>query len=141
MKAASKTKAELTNEIEELRKPLKEAEEKVIAYQKNDTRPLPSQKLARTIRDADSQMTGGAMAIMDITAHRQAEMKYSQILATTLSGFWISDPQGRLLEVNDALCRMLGYTREELLTMSIADIEAAESSADVLNHIAALQTG
>jgi PAS domain S-box-containing protein len=139
MKAASKTKAELTNEIEQLRKRLKEAEEKSIVCQKNETKPLPSRELARTIRDVDGQMIGSAVAIQDITAHREAEMKYSQILATTLSGFWISDPQGRLLEVNDALCRMLGYTREELLALSIADVEADETPADVMNHIAALQ--
>jgi len=51
MKAAGKTKAALTNEAEELRKRLKEAEEKLIAYQKNETRPLPSQRLARSIVD------------------------------------------------------------------------------------------
>jgi len=94
---------------------------------------------ASPVRDVAGKIIGSAVAIQDITAHRETEMKYSKILATALSGFWISDLQGRLLEVNEALCRMLGYTREELLTLSIADVEADESPADVVNHIAALR--
>jgi PAS domain S-box-containing protein len=94
---------------------------------------------ASPVRDVAGRIIGSAVAIQDITAHREAETKYSKILATALNGFWISDRQGRFLEVNEALCRMLGYAREELLTLSIADVEADESPVDVLNHIAALQ--
>ena len=32
------------------------------------------------------------------------------------------DPSGRFLTVNDATCRQLGYSREELLTMSVFDV-------------------
>ena len=91
------------------------------------------------VLDSAGQPNGAIAAFIDITAHREAEMKYSKILATALSGFWITDVQGKLLEVNDALCRMLGYTREELLTLSIADVEADENPANVLNHILALR--
>ncbi len=91
------------------------------------------------VLDAAGQPNGAIAAFIDITAHQETEMKYSKILATALSGFWITDVQSKLLEVNDALCRMLGYTREELLDLSIADVEADESPADVLNHISALQ--
>jgi PAS domain S-box-containing protein len=33
------------------------------------------------------------------------------------------DAQGRIVDVNDAMCRMSGYTREELLELNVADIE------------------
>jgi PAS domain S-box-containing protein len=69
----------------------------------------------------------------------EAELKYSWLLATLFSGFWIADNEGRFLEVNDACCRILGYTREELLSMSIADVEAVESPANVQSHIQALR--
>ena len=94
---------------------------------------------AAPILAADGRVTGSAVAVQDMTTQREAEMKYSKILATALSGFWISDTQGRFLQVNDAFCRMLAYTREELLALSIADVEADESPAHVLNHIAVLR--
>lgn len=36
--------------------------------------------------------------------------------------FWLT-PEGRLAFANDSLCRQLGYTREEMLTMSIYDVD------------------
>ncbi len=41
--------------------------------------------------------------------------------------FWI-DREGRFLAVNHAACRALGYDREELLGMTIADIDPAYSA-------------
>jgi len=64
---------------------------------------------------------------------------WQDILKTALSGFCIIDTKGRFLEVNDACCRILGYTRTELLSMTIADVEAIVSPADVLKHIEALK--
>ncbi len=40
--------------------------------------------------------------------------------------FWIR-PDGRIVEVNDAACRYLGYTRDDLLSMRITQIDAQES--------------
>jgi PAS domain S-box-containing protein len=44
------------------------------------------------------------------------------------------DTQGRLLEVNDAYCRMSGYSRQELLAMRISDLEASETADDTAAH-------
>jgi PAS domain S-box-containing protein len=74
-------------------------------------------------------------AITDITERKKTERRYSTILKTIQSGFWIFDKEGKLLEVNDAYCKMSGYSREELLKMRISDVEAAETSAEVLRHI------
>jgi PAS domain S-box-containing protein len=60
---------------------------------------------------------------------------YRTLIQTSLDGFWINDFSGRILDVNEALCRMLGYTREELLRMSIPDIEVAESPEETAAHI------
>ena len=68
-------------------------------------------------------------------ALRASEEYHRNIIATAMDGFWLADRQGRLLDVNAACCQMLGYTREELLTRSIADIEATESSAAVAQHM------
>ena len=44
-------------------------------------------------------------------------------------------PQGKLLEVNDAVCRNLGYSREELLRMSVSDIEVVEKPEEILQSV------
>jgi PAS domain S-box-containing protein len=66
---------------------------------------------------------------------RESEEKHRTILQTAMDGFWMVDIQGRLLEVNETYCRMSGYSAQELLTMCITDLEAAESSADTAVHI------
>lgn len=41
----------------------------------------------------------------------------------TPDGIFVVDPQtGRLLDVNRSVCDSLGYTREELLTMGVGDL-------------------
>jgi PAS domain S-box-containing protein len=86
----------------------------------------------------------GAVAfIRDISARKAAEAvlrrhaeRHDTMLATTGDGFWITDPaDARILEVNDAFCRMSGYAREELLRMRIPDIEAAESPEETAQHL------
>ena len=36
--------------------------------------------------------------------------------------YWV-DPEARIVDVNETACRMLGYTRKELIGMSLADID------------------
>jgi PAS domain S-box-containing protein len=73
--------------------------------------------------------------IIDITERKRAEEKHGLIIKTALDGFWINDLKGRFLEVNESYCNMIGYTREELLTMSIPDIEALEKPEDVAQRM------
>lgn len=65
----------------------------------------------------------------------EREARYRAVIETTPDGFWMLDEQGRLLAVNDAYVRRSGYSREELLTMGIADLEANESPEEVRAHI------
>ncbi len=39
------------------------------------------------------------------------------------AAFWV-DPDAHFFYVNDTACRMLGYTRDELLTMTVFDVDA-----------------
>ncbi len=65
---------------------------------------------------------------------------YRALIRSALDGFWLLDGQGRFLDVNDAYCELIGYTRAELLTMSIADVEANETPAIVAQHIQQVKT-
>lgn len=62
---------------------------------------------------------------------------YASVINTALDGFWVADLQGRFLDVNDSSCQMMGYTRDELLTKSIADIEVSETPEETAQHIKA----
>jgi PAS domain S-box-containing protein len=71
----------------------------------------------------------------DVTESKLKEMDYQNILHTTTDGFWIVDNTGRFLDVNNAYCALIGYSREELLNMSIRDIEAVEKPEDTARRI------
>jgi diguanylate cyclase (GGDEF)-like protein/PAS domain S-box-containing protein len=77
-----------------------------------------------------------------ITAEQQKEIEYQAFIKSSPNGFWCSDIKGRILDVNDALCRMLGYSEQELLTMNVMDIDAIESTEETIARIQhIMQTG
>ncbi len=58
--------------------------------------------------------------LKDISDRREAERRYQELFDNIQEGLFFSTPEGRFIEVNDALVRMLGYaSREELLQASI----------------------
>ena len=67
--------------------------------------------------------------------HARIGDRNETILRTCIDGFWLVDKDGHILEVNDAYCRMSGYTRDELLTMSLQDLEARETAEEIAGHI------
>ena len=73
---------------------------------------------------------------------RVSEAEYRSILQTTADGFWmVSGQDGRFLDVNPAYCAMSGYVRDELLGMSVPDVEAMESQEETQRHIAEVIAG
>jgi len=54
--------------------------------------------------------------LKDITDRREAERRYRELFDSIQEGLFFATPDGRFLDVNDAMVRMLGYeSREELL--------------------------
>ena len=56
---------------------------------------------------------------------RRAE-NAEQAINVTDDGYWVVNRDGRFLEVNDGYCRLIGYSREQLLEMCVADVDANE---------------
>lgn len=65
----------------------------------------------------------------------ESEEQYRTILMTAMDGFCVVDLSGRLLHVNEAYCRMTGYSQQELVGMNITELEAVETSAETAEHI------
>ncbi len=65
----------------------------------------------------------------------RSELLYKTIMSNSMDGFWVVDMEGRFLDVNEAYCNLIGYSREELLSMVIPDVEALERPEDTARHL------
>ena len=69
------------------------------------------------------------------TALQESEVRYRTTLQTIMDSFWMVDTDGKIFDVNEVYCRMSGYTRDELLSMHISDLDAIEESAETAERI------
>ena len=60
--------------------------------------------------------------MQDITDRKDAEERFRATFEQAAVGIAHTDPDGRFLQVNQKLCDMLGYTRDELLAMTAVDV-------------------
>jgi len=83
--------------------------------------------------------TSGLKKLQEINARKrieESEKHANTILQKMLDGFWMLDVEsGRILDVNPAMCTLLGYSRDELLGMSVADVEADDSPEVIIRRI------
>jgi PAS domain S-box-containing protein len=70
-------------------------------------------------------------------ALRESEEKYRSIINTTSQGCWIIDRMLKTVEVNDALCAMLAYSRDEMLGVSPLDFVIEADWKSVKSRLAA----
>lgn len=78
----------------------------------------------------------------DITERQQQvavladrELRYRSVVETSQDGFWRGNREGKLIGVNDAYSRLSGYSREELLGLSITDLEGQENPQETAEHL------
>ena len=73
---------------------------------------------------------------------RLTKIKLQQYMEHAPEGIFIADIMGRFIEVNPAACRLLQYSQEELLKLSVADImHAALEGEGVAGFIKLYETG
>jgi len=95
------------------------------------------------IRDtATGSVQGVYSTFQDITrqelaerALRDKDAEFRMAVQTSSDGFWIADATGKILEVNEAYCKQSGYSRDELLTLSIPDLDYLEKSEEVASRM------
>ncbi|MEJ2285920.1 MAG: SpoIIE family protein phosphatase [Desulfobacterales bacterium] len=85
------------------------------------------------VRDADGNKTHNQGILVDITARklaeeevRKSEEKFRRIVETAGEGFLLMDENLRIVDVNDAYCDMMGYSREEIIGKTPLDLATTE---------------
>jgi PAS domain S-box-containing protein len=69
----------------------------------------------------DTGVSGTVHIIRDTTARRAAEERYRTLFEQVREGVFVSTPDGRVVDCNDAFVHLLGYeNRDELLAKTIA---------------------
>jgi PAS domain S-box-containing protein len=74
-------------------------------------------------------------------ALRQSEQHLRLTLENAPIGIALADLDGRLLDTNPAFSDLLGYSRQELMGMRVADITHPEDREETLRHFEALVRG
>ncbi|MFZ2456875.1 MAG: PAS domain S-box protein [Candidatus Altiarchaeia archaeon] len=89
--------------------------------------------VAVALYDSEGNITGAIESIRDITernlmeeALSESEQKFRTLFNSASDTIFIYDLEGKFIEVNDAACDKLGFTREQILRMSSSEIEAPE---------------
>lgn len=59
---------------------------------------------------------------------RESEQRFRQLVEQAADAVVLHEAGGRIMDVNQRACDSLGYTRDELLSMNIAEIEEASTS-------------
>ncbi len=83
---------------------------------------------ASTFRDANGQLQGVFAAARDITEHKKLEQQLREsqaynrgLIESSVDGLITVDPGGLISDVNEQMCRMSGYSRQELIGTPFAD--------------------
>ncbi|MFT5727001.1 MAG: PAS domain S-box-containing protein [Desulforhopalus sp.] len=90
-------------------------------------------KKTRWVNDNGNMFIIGV--IRDNTERKQADDRYKKTVEISIDGFWAVDLNGKLLDVNHAYCLMIGFSKNELLRMSISDVEANQSDEEIKENI------
>ena len=85
------------------------------------------------VRDDSGNKIHNQGILIDITDRkiaeeklRKSEEKFRRIVETAGEGFLLTDEELKIIDVNNAYCRMLGYTREELLGKTFLEFAGNE---------------
>jgi PAS domain S-box-containing protein len=107
---------------------------------------FPAEYTLSPIRDEHDRIVGLRWMLRDLSesarteqALRERDYHYRTLFDHAGDAIFIHNMTGRFLEVNRAACEFLGYTREELLRMTPADVTAPELVAKIPVLIAQLQ--
>lgn len=114
----------------------------------NDTDRVLLESLAASAAIAIDNARLFAQAQQELTARKQAEQakernaaRFRGVFAQAAAGIAIALPNEKIVEVNETLCDMLGYPKEELLKLTVQDITFPEDRAKEFQYTRDVITG
>ncbi len=66
---------------------------------------------------------------------KESEEKYRRIVQTAIDGFLLLDGSGKILEINNSFCNMLGYSADELLKGHLTDSGISTRPEEINMHL------
>ena len=71
--------------------------------------------------------------VRDVTSQHESEIRFTELFESLREGIFFTTPEGKLLDANPALLRMLGYDdKEELQKLNFRELYADPSQRDTL---------
>lgn len=90
----------------------------------------------------DDEVVGASALARDVTEEREKERRFTELFETLQEGVYFCTPDGKLLDVNPALVRVLGYEeKEELLALDPTALQSDPNQSAVLGRSADDQGG
>jgi len=90
------------------------------------------------VKDESGRITGLIGISRDITGQKEAESqlrdseeRYRHIFSDAADPIFIHDTEGRILEVNQAVTDIYGFTREELRSMTVAQVDTPDDAREI----------
>jgi two-component system sporulation sensor kinase A len=123
--------------------------EEVIEYKGKSSYVFTGKKILHAEEESKSNESLLLGFSIDITARVQAEQKlkaseekFKKLVDQAADSFFLVDMKGRIIDVNTQACKILGYTREHLLSMHFEMICAlpATERQELINKVAGGQT-
>ena len=100
--------------------------------------------------DAEGNVIGTVSYVLDVDDRKKAEQaiiesekNYRSLINGMSDAVWVADFEGNFVDVNDAAIKVLGYSREELLSFGIKDIDkylTPEQANAIINSVASIRT-
>jgi PAS domain S-box-containing protein len=85
----------------------------------------------------NDEVVGASALARDITEEREKERRFTELFETLQEGVYFCTPDGKLLDANPALVRLLGYEdKDELLSLDSKALQANPEDNAVLGRIA-----
>lgn len=98
-----------------------------------EVRTLGSRSAQERLRQLQSE-SGSDVDVTEGVEHperlEETERRYRAVVEEAGDPMYLSDLEGNIVDVNEQACIAVGYSREELLSMSVSDIDAEYASQE-----------